>query len=222
MKPKAKRKGNKLAVFDLDNTLIDGDTEAIWTEYLFKKKVVDQEFVDTILDYYSQYEQGKLDIYEYQAYFCKPLLTLSPEAAAALRDQFVKKLKHRYRKRLFKHVKRFKTNGFTLLLITATNQFLAEAIAKQIAFENVICTKLKKNGELFINEVEGVPAFGEGKLTLLQNWLVEKNIEFEETWAYSDSHNDLPLLTWSQNPIVVYPDLVLRKYAIENNWHIMD
>lgn len=213
----------KLAVFDLDHTVLSIDSEEYWSQFLFKKKVVDQTYLDRIKAYYRDYENGTLNIHEYQAYFNQPLLNTPLEKILSLRAKYLNKIKKAIHPRIHKRVKHFRRNDFHILLITATNSFLAQPIAEKVGIPNLICTQLKTlpDGTL-TNQIEGTPAFKEGKIELLHQWLSAQGINFTETWAYSDSHNDIPLLQWAQKPVAAYPDPILRKHALQNGWKIIE
>jgi HAD superfamily hydrolase (TIGR01490 family) len=111
--------------------------------------------------------------------------------------------------------------GHTLLLITASNSFLAEPIAEALHFRNLICTRVKRKMDLFTNQIEEMPAFSFGKVKLLENWLAAQELTLEASWGYSDSHNDLPLLSRVENPVAVVPDYQLHLYAQEHGWRII-
>ena len=108
-----------------------------------------------------------------------------------------------------------------LLLITAANRFTAEPIAAILHFQNLICAQIKRLGDSYTNKVEGIPAFGAGKVQLLDQWLAGHALTLDGSWGYSDSHNDLPLLKRVANPVAVSPDDKLRIYALEHGWEII-
>jgi len=212
----------QLALFDLDYTILDGDSEAMWCRFLFEKGVVDKGFLTRITDYYHAYEQGWLDIYEYEAFFLRPLTELPLPRLYQLRKEYLRQVRQTVRVKIMRRVNRFRAAGFTLLLITASNSFLAEPIAELLNFPHLICTQIKKNAELFTTELEGIPAFREGKVQLLEQWLIQENISLKESWGYSDSHNDLPLLNKVEHPVAVLPDAILRAHARQQGWRIVD
>jgi HAD superfamily hydrolase (TIGR01490 family) len=211
-----------IALFDLDYTLLDGDSEALWSRFLYEKQVVDKGFIQRISDYYHAYEEGWLDIHEYQAHFLRPLTELPLAELMRLRKEFLAGLKSSVRLKMMRRVRRFRSLGFTLLMITATNDFIAEPVAAMLGFPNLICTQIKKNGSGFTTELEGTPAFRDGKVHKLNQWLVDRDLSLNRSWGYSDSYNDLPLLNMVENPVAVMPDPALRSYAKEHGWKIIN
>ena len=211
-----------LALFDLDYTLLGGDSEDMWSRFLFEQKMVDKEFLQQITDYYHAYEEGFLDIHEYEAFLLRPLTEHPLSKLFELRNEYLKQIRQSVRKVMTRRVKRFRDTGFVLLLITASNSFIAEPIATILGFQNLICTQVKRNGEDFTNQIEGVPAFREGKVQRLEQWLQEKGLSLADSWGYSDSHNDLPLLSSVEHPVAVAPDYVLREHARKQGWRIIN
>jgi HAD superfamily hydrolase (TIGR01490 family) len=211
----------RIAIFDLDYTLLGGDSEAMWSRFLFEQKVVDRDFLQRITDYYHAYEEGWLDIHEYEAFLLRPLTEHPLSKLLKLRKEYLQQVRQTVREKMMRRVKRFRDTGFTLLLITASNSFIAEPIADMLGFPNLICTRVKRDGENFTNQIDGIPAFREGKVHLLEQWLEERGLSLVGSWGYSDSHNDLPLLNSVEHPIVVAPDYVLRGYAQKHGWKII-
>jgi phosphoserine phosphatase len=142
-----------LALFDLDYTLLDGDSEAMWSRFLFEKKVVDKGFLMRLTDYYHAYEHGLLDIHEYQAFLLRPLVENPSAQILELRSQYLKQVRQSIRANMMRRVKRFRALGFTLLLITASNSFVAEPIAKLLRFPHLICTQVKQEAGKFTTEL---------------------------------------------------------------------
>jgi len=135
--------GAPLALFDLDYTILAGDSEAMWIRFLFEKGVVDKGFLMRITDYYHAYDNGHLDIHEYQAFLLRPL-TLHPLSKLhEWRLGYLQQVRQIVRPNIMRRVKRFRMLGFTLLLITASNNFIAEPIAKMLRFPHLICTRIK-------------------------------------------------------------------------------
>ncbi|PWH12014.1 MAG: HAD-IB family hydrolase [Anaerolineae bacterium] len=211
-----------LALFDLDYTLLDGDSEAMWSRFLFEKGMVDKTFLLRITDYYHAYENGHLDIHEYQAFFLRPLVLYPPDKMHELRTEYLRLVRSLVRPAIMRRVRRFRALGFTLILITAANNFLAEPIARLLRFPHVICTQIRQRANQYTTEIEGIPAFREGKVQRLEAWLSERNMSLVGSWGYGDSHNDLPLLTRVEHPVAVLPDPILRAYAAEHGWKIIE
>jgi HAD superfamily hydrolase (TIGR01490 family) len=210
-----------LAIFDLDKTLLEGDSEERWCQLLFQKGIVDEKFNATIQNFYRSYDRGTLNIFDYQAVLLRPLMEIPEETLFKLRKEFLYCVRRMIRTSMMKRVNRFRTRGFTLLLITSCNSFLAEPIAQILQFQNLICTHIKTVDGRITGELEGIPAFREGKLSLLYEWLDDNNRNLHESWGYSDSHNDIPLLSVVENPVVVTPDPTLWIYAANHGWRIL-
>jgi HAD superfamily hydrolase (TIGR01490 family) len=158
----------------------------------------------------------------YQSFLNQPLLEIPQKTLFELRKKFLHKIKKNIRPKILKRIKHFRMNDFTILLISASNSFLVESIANVLGIENYLCTRLEIEGGSLTNKIEGIPAYREGKMELLKSWLSEHETEFIDTWAYSDSHNDLPMLEWVKNPVVTYPDHILRQIATTRGWPIID
>jgi HAD superfamily hydrolase (TIGR01490 family) len=215
------KENSALAIFDLDKTLLNGDSEEQWCRFLYQRGVVNDQFIDSIQNFYYSYDRGTLDIFAYQAVLLRPLTEIPEETLIKLRNEFLLRVRRMVRISMMKRVNRFRTKGFTLLLITSCNSFLAEPIAQFLHFQNLICTRVRKTDGQMTNELDGTPAFREGKLTLLYDWLEHQNVNLQESWGYSDSHNDIPLLSVVQNPVVVTPDPTLWVYAVNHGWRIL-
>lgn len=214
--------GAPLALFDLDYTILGGDSETLWSRFLFEKGVVDKGFLMRITDYYHAYEVGRLDIHEYEAFLLHPL-TLHPQSKLhEWRAEYLRQVRQAVRPAIMRRVKRFRALGFTLMLVTASNSFIAEPIAKLLRFPHLICTQIKQKASQYTTEIEGTPAFREGKVQRLEQWLAEHGMTLEGSWGYGDSHNDLPLLTRVEHPVAVLPDPILRAYANEHGWKIIE
>ena len=210
-----------VAIFDLDYTLLEDDSEAMWGRFLFEKKVVNKDFLQRINEFYQLYEEGKLNIFEYEAFLLKPLTELPLQELFLLRKHYLPVVRKTVRKSMLRNVRRFRSLGFTLIMITAANSFIAEPIAEMLGFPNLICTQVKRDGEKFTNQIEGIPAFREGKVHLLEKWLLDHGLSFSGSWGYSDSHNDLPFLERVEHPVAVAPDLLLYDYARKFGWKII-
>ncbi len=212
---------SNLAIFDLDNTLLDGDCEMLWSHFLRERRIVDDRFLARIDAYYLDYEQGNLDIEAYEAFLLSPLRSMPTARLLRLREDFVNQLSRRYRPEMIARVNRHRGAGDELLLLTASNHLLAEPVARYLGFEGVICTRVTQKIPSLAWGIQGQPAFQQGKVLLLQTWLGNQQKSLQGSWGYSDSHNDIPLLSLVDHPVAVTPDETLRGYADQHNWEIV-
>jgi HAD superfamily hydrolase (TIGR01490 family) len=194
----------------------------MWSRFLFEKGLVDKSFLMRITDYYHAYDNGSLDIHEYEAFLLHPLTTHPLPQLLECRSKYLQQVQQAVRPALLRRVKRFRDLGFTLLLITASNSFIAEPIAKLLRFPNLICTQIQQDNGQYTTQIEGIPALREGKVQRLELWLAEHGMTLDGSWGYSDSHNDLPLLLRVEHPVAVFPDPVLRAHANQHGWKIID
>lgn len=214
----------KLAIFDLDNTLIAGDSDYEWGEFVVRQGLVDVEaYAQQNAQFYDDYCQGNLDIIAYQRFVFAPLVGLPVEALAALHQEFMQTVIYPLAlEKASALIESHRQAGHELLVITATNRFVTEPIVRWLGIDNLIATEPEMNaaGQL-LGDVVGVPSFQQGKIIRLQHWLNEKNMTASETWFYSDSHNDLPLLQQVNHAIAVDPDDKLRQHAQQQGWQII-
>ncbi len=210
-----------LAIFDLDETILDIDSDHAWTEFLYEKKIeTSPAFFEKMFEFKDQYIKGVLDIYEYISYCTKPFVHFTLSELQKLQEEFLeKKIKPSIRKKALHLIKEHKSKNDFFLIITATNQVVTEPIAKSLQADDLIATELKFQNGHYLPEIKGIPSFREGKVTRLKEWL-EQNREhgLEGSFFYSDSYNDLPLLRWVANPVVVNGDARLVEYAQSNHW----
>jgi HAD superfamily hydrolase (TIGR01490 family) len=212
-----------LAIFDLDNTLLSGDSDYLWGQYLAARGVVDGAAYEAEnARFYEDYKAGRLDIDAFLAFALRPLRDNPPEALFAWRADFmatrIEPLIGRPAREL---VARHRQAGDTLLVITATNSFVTAPIAERFGIPHLIATEPERNGLGFTGRVAGTPAFREGKVTRLQDWLGEHGGGLAGSYFYSDSNNDLPLLERVDNPVAVDPDALLAAAARERGWPVI-
>ena len=215
-----------LTIFDLDNTLLDGDSDYNWGLFLIKEGLVDQKTHESSnKQFYDDYNSGKLDIYEFVEFQFK----FFRDNPRILLDKLLKRYidevaKPMITKKARDLVNKHRAKGDKLLIITATNSYITKPIGKLFDIDDLIGTDPEEiNGE-FTGKVKGIPSFKEGKIERLNLWLKQKKLafnDFDQISFYSDSQNDLPLLRLVSNPIAVNPDEVLEKEAIKNNWPII-
>ncbi len=212
-----------LVIFDLDNTLIGGDSDYLWGEFLVQNKYVDAtEFAAQNAQFYEDYKAGTLDIMAYQRFALKPLSEQKMETLNKWHAQFMQTFVEQIvLPKAQALVDEHKAKGDRVIIITATNTF----ITRRIGLRYGIAELLGTNGEIVDNrytgEIKGVPTFQEGKVTRLKEWLKRENESLEGSFFYSDSFNDLPLLEIVENPIIVDGDDKLLEIARTRQWPIM-
>lgn len=212
-----------LAIFDLDNTLLGGDSDHAWGEFLIRLGVVDGDAHRRANDeYFRQYQRGELDIYEYQAFAMQVLTRFDPEQLAAWQRQFVAEVIDPLRlPKADALLAEHRSQGDTLLIITATNRFVTGPIAESLGVEHLLATEPELLEGRYTGRVAGIPCYREGKVTRLQEWLKSRPETLEGSYFYSDSHNDLPLLEMVAHPVAVDPDDTLRDVAESRGWRVM-
>ena len=213
-----------LALFDLDNTLLAGDSDFEWAQFLIDQGVLDREKYEARNQaFYDQYKAGTLNILEFLAFQLKPLSQHSRVVLDQWHDVYMQKkiqpmMRESARALVARHA------GDMRVMITATNSFVTAPIARLFGIEHLIATEPEqKNGE-FTGGVTGLPCFREGKPKRLKAWLAARGQTlqlFGKSWFYSDSHNDLPLMAMVSDPVAVDPDDKLRAHAVASGWPVM-
>ncbi len=213
-----------LAIFDLDNTLIGGDSDHAWGEFLCEKGIVDSEEYSRANDYfYEQYKNGGLDIFEFLDFALKPLKMLERDQLTALHQEFMlEKIEPIILPKALELLENHRARGDYLLIITATNHFVTGPIASKLGVDEIIATDPEEIDGRFTGKVAGTPCFQDGKVTRLNSWLANNAHTLEDSYFYSDSHNDLPLLEMVTHPIAVNPDQILEDRANEELWPVLD
>lgn len=213
----------KLAIFDLDNTLICDDSDNLWGEFLTEKSYIDSDAYKKGHErFYEQYNNGTLDIYEFLEFQLKVLADNNRDILDTWRNNFIEeKIKPIVLPKAIELVEDHRQKGHELLIITATNRFITEPIAKLYNIEELIaCEPEMIDGE-YTGKVIGIPSFAEGKVTRLHKWLESQQDKVEEIWFYSDSHNDIPLLKEVDHAIAVDADEKLIEEAKKQDWPII-
>jgi len=215
----------KLAIFDLDNTLLNGDSDVAWGEYLIELGVRDEQvYRQTNLKFYQDYLDGCLDIRAFQRFQLKVLTEYPLETLLQWRADFItKKIVPLMLPKAQALIAEHRQNNAQLLIITATNRFITQPIAEKLGISELIATEPEMRNNSYTGDIVGEPSYAQGKVVRLEQWLTERNWVFEEieTWFYSDSHNDLPLLRKVTHPIAVDADEKLRAEATQRHWSIM-
>ena len=215
-----------LALFDLDNTLLSGDSDFEWAQFLIERGVLDRELFEAKNHaFYEQYKQGTLDIHEFLDFQLKPLSRHARAVLDAWHGEFMRhKVLPMMGAAARELVARHRAAGDVCVVITATNSFVTAPIAREFGVEHLIATEPEQLGGEFTGRVAGVPSFREGKVTRLEAWMAARGWNwdsFTDSWFYSDSLNDLPLLAKVRNPVAVDPDATLRAHAERHGWRIM-
>lgn len=213
-----------LALFDLDNTLLNGDSDHSWGLYLAEIGAVDKIFQEQKQDeFYQLYVDGKLDIVDFLNFQLKPLTEHSLEQLYEWRADFIEAIiKPMIEKGKPNLIQQHRDSGDNLVIITATNDFITRPIADLLGVQTLIATQAEFVDDHYTGKVVGTPCFQAGKITLLKQWLATQDLDMQGSWFYSDSINDLPLLNEVDNPVAVTPDEKLRAHAEHQNWPIID
>ena len=218
----------KLVLFDLDHTLLNGDTQSEWGHYLADRGVIDlAAYQEAMAVFDETYHRGALDIRALVEFQIKILKPYPLPTLYAWREEFVQE---RIRPLLvdagWKAIAEHKKQGDELVLITATNQFLTTPIAELLGINHLIASQEEYDAQgNLTGRFCGIPSYREGKVTRLHQWLKEQGrsrSDYNKILFYSDSHNDLPLLSLVDEPIIVNPDPQLREHALKNNWKVVD
>ena len=212
-----------LALFDLDKTLLDGDSDFEWGQFLVKKNLVNkEEYAEANTRFYEEYQLGTLDIHEFCAFSFKPLSELGLPKLEELHAEFMQSIiipiiRSKSQSIIDKH----HTLGNTSIIITATNSFITKPIADYFGIQHLIATEPKIVDGNYTTVIEGTPCFQEGKVARLNDWMKANNETLAGSYLYSDSMNDLPLLEAVDTPIAVQPDDTLRAIAEERGWAVI-
>ncbi len=213
-----------LALFDLDNTLIAGDSDHLWGEFLLKHgHVEDEEFRQQNDAYYADYLRGELDMDAYLRFALEPLTYFTAAQLRQLHEQFMREsIEPIWLPKAEALVEQHRKLGHRLAVITATNRFIVEPIVDRFEIDDLICSEPEVIAGTYTGEFIGTPCYAEGKVTCMGEWLKKNPGEnLDEAWFYSDSHNDLPLLSRVTNPVAVDPDEKLAEQAKKEGWAIL-
>ena len=215
-----------LALFDLDNTLLNGDSDFEWSQFLIRTGVLERELFEAKnLTFYEHYKAGTLDIHEFLDFQLKPLSHHSRKTLDAWHQQFMREsVLPMITQPARDLVQRHRAAGDVCAIITATNSFVTAPIAREFGVEYLIATEPEHRDGEFTGRVADVPCFREGKIIRLENWLAAHGWNlgnFADSTFYSDSLNDLPLLLKVKRPVAVNPDATLLAHAEQHGWRII-
>ena len=212
-----------LALFDLDNTLLAGDSDHAWGEFLCRRGLVEADSYRARNDaFYQDYLDGCLEVQAYQD-FCQELLGRSEmeQLAAWHRDFMAEFIEPIILAKGEALIRRHLDAGDRVVIITATNRFITGPIAARLGVETLLATECGMENGRYTGRSVDVPCFQEGKVVRLERWLAENGQSLEGSWFYSDSRNDLPLLSRVSNPVAVDPDPILRAEAEARGWPVI-
>ena len=215
-----------LALFDLDNTLLAGDSDYEWGQFLVDRGVLDgTEYEAQNREYYEQYVAGTLDIHEFLGFALRPLARHEPEELARWHAEFMRaRILPMITSEARALVARHTGAGDLCAIVTATNSFVTRPIAAEFGISHLIATEPESVNGRFTGRVSGTPCFREGKVERVGDWLAGLGVAFKSfstSTFYSDSHNDLPLLERVTEPVAVDPDPQLEAEAARRHWRVM-
>ena len=213
----------RLALFDLDNTLLAGDSDYEWGQFMCDRGVVDRaEYEAQNRAFYEQYKRGTLDIHEYLGFALRPLADHTPEELERWHGDFMRvRIRPMILPAARALVRRHLEARELCAIITSTNSFVTAPIAREFGIEHLIATEPEWRNGRFTGGVAGTPCFRAGKLVRLDEWLAglgRRLADFEASACYSDSHNDLALLERVTRPVAVDPDETLAREAARRGW----
>jgi HAD superfamily hydrolase (TIGR01490 family) len=213
-----------LALFDLDNTLLAGDSDFEWAQFLIEQGVLDREVYEARnQEFFDHYKKGTLDIHEFLDFQLKPLSRHPRWVLDEWHARFMqKKILPMVRSSARELVERHRAD--LRVIVTATNSFVTAPIAREFGIVHLIATEPAQVGGEFTGGVAGIPCFREGKVQRVEAWLAGRGQPlkaFARSWFYSDSLNDLPLLECVTHPVAVDPDDTLRAHAGKHGWQII-
>ena len=216
----------RLALFDLDNTLLSGDSDFEWAQFLMDKGILDSAvYAEKNEHFFTQYKEGTLDIHEFLDFQLSPLARHPRAQLDAWLAEFMTAcvrpmISDKARKLVNEHL----NNGDLCTMVTATNSFVTGPICREFGIAHLIATVAAQEGGQFTGKSRGTPSFREGKIARVESWLESLGFwwsNFERSYFYSDSMNDLPLLSRVSHPVAVDPDETLHQHAISANWRIL-
>ena len=215
-----------LALFDLDNTLLAGDSDYEWGQFLVDRGVLDaDEYEAQNREYYAQYVAGTLDIHEFLGFALRPLARHEPGDLARWHAEFMRtRILPMISEEARALVARHRDTGDLCAIVTATNSFVTRPIAAEFHVTHLIATEPESVNGRFTGRVAGTPCFREGKVERVAGWLGGLGLalkNFASSTFYSDSHNDVPLLERVTRPVVVDPDPQLGAEAARRGWRVM-
>jgi HAD superfamily hydrolase (TIGR01490 family) len=212
-----------IALFDLDNTLLDGDSDYLWGCFLAEQGIVDRDYYEQENQrFYDQYKVGELDIHEFLRFQLKTLAEHDMTTLTRWRTQYLEeKILPIMLPRAQALIDEHRDRGHLPVIITATNRFITGPIAALFGVEQLLATDPEVIDGRYTGGISDIPCFQDGKVRKLSGWLETHRQTLENSWFYSDSHNDLPLLEKVTHPVAVDPDEILRRHAGDYGWPLI-
>ncbi len=220
-------KKTKLALFDLDHTLLPIDSDYSWGTFTTTIGWTDPvEFARRNDEFYAHYQAGTLDVHDYVRFATEAARLKGPEEALAARERFMREvIAPVIHPQALELVRRHQAAGDEVLIITATNEFVTQPIAEAFGVQQLIAVELERDaGGWITGEIRGTPSFREGKVRRFGEWLAARGLQRQaaEVTFYSDSINDLPLMDNADCPVATNPDDRLRALALERGWRVLE
>ena len=217
----------KIALFDLDHTLIPMDSDFEWGEFTITQGWCDaSEFKRRNAEFFAHYQAGTLDIHDYVRFATQAIRAQGATESIAGRARFMDAVVQKgIKKQALELVQGHQQAGEMVVIVTATNEFVTRPIADAFGVEALIAVQLERDAQGWVTgEITGTPSFREGKVVRVEQWLAARGLDWDavETTFYSDSMNDLPLLEKATHPVATNPDARLRALATERGWRILD
>ena len=215
-----------LALFDLDRTLLANDCDEAWIEFLIEQGALDRaSFEEGNRAVVERYRSGEVGLLEYTEFYVSTLRLHPPSRLEAWREDYMRtRIMPAISGPARELVGRHRTAGDLSVLTTAACRFLTEPISRELGFEHLIATEAEMRNGRYTGKVAGTPNMREGKIARLDSWLRERDrrlTNFRESWFYSDSRNDIPLLSRVTNPVAVNPDATLAALAADKGWPVL-
>lgn len=211
-----------IALFDMDNTLIDGDTPSLWLDFLIEQGHMSDDARQAKDKFQRDYAAGDLNFDDYILFELSPQAKLDMALLESLRHEFASQILRRsITDNARAWVSRHQNLGDTCLLVTTTNRFLAEPVAQAFGIRHVLATEPAMREGRFTGHYEGTACFGGGKVLRAKAWCQQHNETAEGSHCYSDSINDVPLLEWAEHATVVDPDEQLAEIAQKRGWPVL-
>ena len=217
----------RLALFDLDHTLLPLDSDYEWGEFTLRKGWCDkQEFGSRNAAFFADYQKGTLDIHAYVRFATEAIRKLGPEAADEAHRAFMQEvITPHIQPAALALLQQHRDAGDTIVIVTATNEFVTRPIAQALGVDHLLAVNLARDASGWITgEIDGVPTMRAGKVTRMEAWMAERGLSWDsvDSIFYSDSMNDVPLLEKVDTAVATNPDARLRQLAAERGWRILD